>query len=135
MEKTCTKCKRSQPTSEFYKQKNTKDGLKPSCRTCCKAANKAWVDKAPKAFTTEYKLNARLKHLYGITLEQYNKMVVSQNGLCAICDKPPVDERLVVDHCHNTGKVRGLLCRLCNSGIGKLGDDVERLKRAVAYLS
>jgi hypothetical protein len=131
--KTCTKCKIEQPLTEYYKQKNTRDGLKPSCRTCCKATTKAWVDKAQP--TSEYRLDARLKHLYGITLEQFNTMVVEQNGVCAICDKPPVDERLVVDHCHITGKVRGLLCRLCNSGIGKLGDDVERLKRAVAYLS
>lgn len=131
--KTCTKCRLEQPISEFSPQKNTKDGLKPSCKTCARAYAKAYLEK--NTITSEHKLNIRLKSLYGITLDEYNTMLSGQAGLCAICKRPPAKERLVVDHCHASGRVRGLLCRNCNSGIGKLGDSIETLRAAVAYLS
>jgi hypothetical protein len=59
-------------------------------------------------------------------------MVASQGGRCAICGETP--ERLVVDHCHASGMVRGLLCQSCNFGIGHLRDSVERLQSAIQYL-
>jgi len=68
---------------------------------------------------------------YGITLEQYKVMLDSQNGQCKICHKSEV---LYVDHCHETGKVRGLLCNTCNMGLGHLGDDLTILQSAVQYL-
>jgi hypothetical protein len=55
----------------------------------------------------------------------------AQGGLCKICGK---EKRLVVDHCHETGQVRGMLCFSCNTGIGQLGDSVDMLKAAIAYL-
>ncbi|MFI8827108.1 endonuclease VII domain-containing protein [Streptomyces sp. NPDC053431] len=58
-------------------------------------------------------------------------MIASQRGLCAICPAAPA---VHVDHCHGTGRVRGVLCFNCNSAIGKLGDDPDRIRRAVAYL-
>jgi len=84
--------------------------------------------------------HADLARHYGISLKEYNAMVESQDGKCAICG---VDEtleirgktvRLAVDHCHTTGKVRGLLCAKCNQGIGCLKDDVELLQSAIDYL-
>lgn len=73
----------------------------------------------------------QLKRRYGITLADFDRILAEQNGLCAFCkNKPPVD----VDHCHETGKVRGLLCRSCNVGLGQLGDNLEGVKRAIAYL-
>lgn len=82
-----------------------------------------------------------LKQQYGITEAKYNKMLWLQNGVCAICRKEEtiVDERtgklrrLAVDHCHNTNKVRGLLCNSCNTGIGKLQHDPELLRIAALY--
>lgn len=79
----------------------------------------------------EHQKNLRRKHRYGITADQFNEMLDRQGGLCALCrEKPPVD----VDHCHDTKKVRGLLCRSCNVGLGQLGDTVDGLVRAIAYL-
>ena len=69
---------------------------------------------------------------YGIELSEYTNMVAQQNGCCAVCKQ--IEERLCVDHCHNTGKVRGLLCRRCNAGIGMLKDDVAILIEAITYL-
>ena len=84
--------------------------------------------------------NGNLKRAYGITLEQYEDMLAEQEGLCAICRKPELGrtqygvKNLAVDHCHKTGKVRGLLCQKCNRAIGQLHDDVESLKRAIEYI-
>lgn len=77
---------------------------------------------------------------YGITVEEYRSMLVSRNNLCAICIQPEKrmlgdePQRLSIDHCHTTGKVRGLLCSQCNSLLGLAGDDINRLTRAIQYL-
>jgi hypothetical protein len=85
---------------------------------------------------------------YGITLDDYNKMLADQGGVCAIClvapgEKivrkgsgrvPAVERRLAVDHCHETGQVRGLLCFECNIALGKLHHDQSNLRRAITYL-
>ena len=88
---------------------------------------------------TRYKLKER----YNITLEQYAELLTLQNNRCAICgnEETAVNvntnkiQKLAVDHCHKTGKVRGLLCQDCNRGIGKFHDDIWRLKSAIEYLS
>jgi len=62
-------------------------------------------------------------------------MSESQGGICAICKKPPQqNKRLAVDHCHTTGDIRGLLCDLCNRGLGFFQDDIERIAIAIVYL-
>ena len=77
--------------------------------------------------------DSRLKRTYGISGEDYDKMFEQQNGRCAICETHyPV---LCVDHCHKTGKVRKLLCRNCNTGIGQLKDNPNLLIKAAAYIN
>ena len=77
-----------------------------------------------------------LKKLYGITPAQFDALLLSQNGKCAICktDAPGGKGAWHVDHCHHTGKVRGLLCHDCNTGIGKLKDSPRLLRDAISYL-
>ncbi len=77
--------------------------------------------------------NWRLKSRYGITLEQYEQLFNLQGGRCAICDRE-TDHTLHVDHCHETGLVRGLLCGSCNRGLGMYGDNVQLLRKAADYL-
>ena len=77
---------------------------------------------------------ARILLVYGLTVEQYGTILASQGGVCAICQGPGKDRHLAVDHCHQTGVVRGLLCRPCNTAIGQLGDTAEHLQRAADYL-
>jgi len=74
--------------------------------------------------------------LYGITLDDYNKMFAEQEGKCSICGTHvcSTGRALAVDHDHETGKVRGLLCANCNTALGKFNDDVELLKKAIDYL-
>lgn len=70
---------------------------------------------------------------YGLTVEDYERMIAEQGEVCAICHQP-FDRPLFVDHCHTHGHVRGLLCGPCNSAIGQMGDDPERLRSAADYL-
>lgn len=80
------------------------------------------------------KRNQQLKRTYGITVEQYESMLAAQNGVCAICFRGPTGVRpLHVDHCHRTGKVRGLLCHQCNWYLGTLDKDPETLVRLSVY--
>ena len=72
---------------------------------------------------------------FGITEEAYAQMLAQQGGVCAICSSDPGDKRLAIDHCHTTGKVRGLLCAECNHGIGKFRDSLTLLERAHGYLA
>jgi hypothetical protein len=78
-------------------------------------------------------LNRRRKRVYGITTEDYNRMLARQHGACAIC-KQRYGQKLCIDHCHATRKVRGLLCHRCNVGLGCYADDPSRLREAAAYL-
>lgn len=77
-----------------------------------------------------------LKRMYGLTLEDYDQMFEQQNGVCAVCGGLATGgKRLVVDHCHITGKIRGLLCGNCNIGIGNMQDNVDILAQAIIYLN
>ena len=73
-----------------------------------------------------------LKAVYGITLEQWDRMIIRQLGCCAICGEQSRD--LHVDHCHETGKIRALLCHKCNRGLGLFEDEPERLREAARYI-
>lgn len=91
---------------------------------------------SPDATLSERRRVYALRYGYGITIEQHDAMLVAQGGVCAICKGPPVGigNRLHVDHDHATGVVRGLLCSNCNTSLGKMNDDPERLRAAAAYL-
>lgn len=84
-----------------------------------------------------YQRNTDLRRHFGIEPEQYEEMLASQGGCCAICGMPETAngrKNLSVDHCHTTGLVRGLLCSKCNHGIGQFNDSVEVMKKAILYL-
>jgi len=82
----------------------------------------------------------RLLRTFGSTIEEYEALILEQDNYCAICHQPEKQilngkiKRLAIDHCHTTGKVRGLLCQRCNTGIGRFDDNVVLLKQAIQYL-
>lgn len=90
--------------------------------------------------THETQRHYGLKRYYGIDLAKYQEMLLAQNGVCAICSKPETSvvngkiKPLAVDHCHNSERIRGLLCARCNQAIGLLGEDVNILSNAIEYL-
>ena len=105
-----------------------------------KASMKAYYEKNRTAIlkkqkedrTPEKKRATHLKGKYGITLEQYNEMHQAQDDCCKICNNKT--DKLVVDHCHTTGEIRGLLCSTCNSAIGLLKEDPKVISNAIEYL-
>lgn len=96
--------------------------------------------RAYREATPEIQKARSLRADFGISLEEYNAMLEAQGGICAICKQPETHKRngkikaLAVDHHHGTGKIRGLLCADCNTGIGKLKDSVNVLQSAIDYL-
>lgn len=129
--KTCSKCKTDKPYDDF-----SKCGAGKRRRTVCRACqNSAEKNRKAVADPEKWKASRRaaiIKHKYGITIEEFDEILVRQGGICAICKRPPV--RPCVDHCHATGKVRAILCGNCNTGIGMLGDDICLLVAATEYL-
>lgn len=106
---------------------------------CRRIYDREWRAKNPKRHA-EIQWKRHLKHAYGLTPEQYAEMLADQNYLCLICnislhDDDVTDSRFaVVDHDHSTAKVRGIICNKCNSGLGMLGDDLDTIRAALAYL-
>ncbi len=105
-----------------------------------KASQKKWRAKNPDYFKIHYLKNkeryrANARRLsYGLTPEAFEVLLQVQAGCCAICKSTLCPERTDVDHDHVSGRVRGLLCHRCNTGIGLLGDSTDRLAAAVDYL-
>ena len=120
-ERKCSQCKKVKSIDEFNNHKGNPLNKSYLCRPCATANQK------------------RIK--FGITVQEYNKLLKKQKGVCAICSKP---ERVVskgklkslaVDHSHKDKKVRGLLCSACNLGIGCFDDNIEKLELAIKYLN
>ena len=146
--KRCGTCKEVKPLGMFHRMKsNILDGRSYRCKPCDSEARKLWTHRNPERQLTSQR-NRKLKHDYGINLEIYQQMLDKQNRVCAICFASEnnagrestrlngfvVTPLFSVDHCHATGKIRGLLCNQCNRAIGMLGDDPVRVERALSYL-
>lgn len=111
--------------------------LQGRCKWCVRQQTGAY-QKRNREHASVMQRNWNLLNKYGITSEDYERMLAEQNGVCAICGGPPEGSRwkqFHVDHCHTTGRVRGLLCGRCNRGMGYLCDDPEIALRAARYVS
>lgn len=140
--KKCNKCNKIKELKHFSRKKSQKDGYNYWCKECCKENASLWqlnnVDKSKTRQSVWAKKNpdkvknTKLKDRYGITLEQYNRMLLQQQDQCKICGMN--EKRLFVDHDHVTGKVRGLLCFSCNTALGHFKDSVTFIESALNYL-
>lgn len=132
--KRCYVCDETKPVSEFYKNKHNSNGISSKCKTCVCAYNKEWGQKNPEK-KDRFRKDSRFRRKYGITLAQWEGMYMNQGGLCLLCGGVPTeDDILQVDHCHETGRVRGLIHRTCNTAIGMFGDDPSKCIMAADYL-
>lgn len=125
--KRCTKCMVVKPITEFNYHTKSKGKLDSVCKCCTRARTRVYREKNPDRIRSK---NMRLR--YGIELDEYNRLLRAQRNKCRICLRD--DVKLVVDHCHDTGKIRGLLCKHCNTGLGMFRDSLKHVKRAVQYL-
>ena len=132
--KTCPICNIKKPRSEFGKWKSRADGLTAYCKECYRKKNLKWSKENPdKKPSLDERRDSARKRNFGITGEEYNQMLKDQSNSCAIC-KIEIGREAHLDHCHSTGKVRGLLCRECNTGLGLVKDDIKIIERAIEYL-
>lgn len=128
MKKQCGHCKLTKPVADFAYDVRSRDGFYYKCRLCCAAWNRRNRD-ARRA--------AKLKLRYGLTADEFQRLLVGQAGKCAICETSEPGGRyssFCVDHNHVTGEVRGLLCSSCNMGLGIFNDDLNLVVKVVCYL-
>ena len=136
--KRCGSCNTYKTLDSFYNNKNNKDGKCYRCKDCDSKARKKYYRE--NETSKDKRLERLRKHRYknyGITQKDYDELFKKQNNSCAICsskDTRSPSKYFSVDHCHITGKVRGLLCNQCNRGLGFLGDTKESLYKAYMYL-
>ena len=141
--KICQICNQELSLFEFPKGKLRKDGsynYRPTCKNCTVKQNlDHYHNKGGKEKQKQRSFKNNLKK-YGITPENYKELFTKQEGKCAICSSSEVSVarrsyNLFVDHDHKTGKVRGLLCHHCNTGLGHYRDNTVILQKAIEYLN
>ncbi|WP_073837444.1 endonuclease VII domain-containing protein [Micromonospora sp. CB01531] len=128
--KQCTGCKESKPLDRFYFDKR-KSAPRPQCKSCTSERSARYYRENSERVIART-INTGRQRKYGISTEQFEEMLVGQSGLCSICReamKPPC-----IDHDHDTGKARQLLCSNCNAGLGQFRDNPKLLDRAASYL-
>lgn len=125
--RVCTSCGEWKELAKFHKHRICRYGVEPICKVC-----KAQKRRERDALNPEKARSVDLKAKYSITLADYEEMFARQGGKCAICGTD--DQKLVVDHNHQTRRVRGLLCHLCNALIGCARENIDILVSAAAYL-
>lgn len=144
--KTCNQCDEVKSEQCFYNYSH-----EHKCKSCLKKNRKLTYEKESEKIRQRVRKyctenpekikGTKLKQDFGVTLEWYKAKLEEQKGVCAICQKPEKSIRkgkllaLAVDHSHETGKVRSLLCMACNRGVGLLNDNVETLQAAIDYLN
>lgn len=144
----CRACNTTKPLTDFYRNRSRAKGRYTICKPCWSAKQKA-RDSTPAGraarsrYCAKYRASTKgrrkakdfkLRRDYNITIEDYERMATAQGGCCAICHKPPTKNPLYVDHCHKTGRIRGLLCAVCNHLIARVESDAELFGRIVQYL-
>lgn len=122
--KWCQHCLAKRPVGEFYRDRKAKDGL----TVYCKAYYSAYYAKN-KARQQETNRRAAIKRRYGLTVEEYDRLVA---GGCSVCGE--AQKRIVMDHCHATDSVRAPLCDGCNVALGAAYDSPEILRKLADYL-
>lgn len=116
LNKKCSVCNELKLTSDFYENKKNKTGYNACCKFCDR--------------------KRKLKYTLGISVQEFNDLIIKQNNKCCICNKELIHSKnkTHVDHDHLTGKIRGVLCISCNLVIGHAKDSVETLESAIKYL-
>ena len=141
----CSMCKRTLPRENYSPKRNSATIIAKRCNECRAKPAVTWnernpdrVKRATARFVAAGKARVgRLKARYGMSQSDYDAMLAAQGGKCAICGTTTPGGRFTpfqIDHCHDSGKVRGLLCTNCNRALGYFGDDPDRIMAAARYL-
>lgn len=157
--KRCKKCGEVKPIYEFYRAAGMADGHRSECKGCHQKQRKRWYQanrtaaiasvkrwqqenkEHLHAYRREYRQrrkseerNAYLRRTFGVSNDDYDALLRAQADGCAICGRPPGKSSLHIDHDHDSGRIRGLLCVGCNNALGQFRDRADLLSRAANYL-
>lgn len=143
--KTCSRCKRRKSLAEFYAEARNRDGSASACKGCYRVKEKDYRDKNRKAISArgkKYYSENRVKiradqrdYRYGLAPGDFNGLFAEQRGLCAICKEVPGGKNgPCVDHDHESGKIRAILCSNCNTSIGLLKESSVLAQQVASYL-
>ena len=131
--KYCNQCGETKPLSDFYKRTSRRDGagIVSECKACCRARSNRRYRQNPDEIN-----DRRAAKTYGTTYEHIQQMRAEANGICQCCHRPGEGQfkRLVIDHDHATGKIRGLICHKCNTVLGAVNDDPQTLRNLARFL-
>lgn len=131
--KVCRDCDKIKPSAEFNRDKSSRDGIANYCKECHRARNKAyWKKFDRKQERHQLQWERLILDRYGLTPDDYAAMSEKQGNVCAICKQS--GPRLAVDHDHETGAIRALLCKGCNVALGSMRDNPELMNAAAEYL-
>jgi hypothetical protein len=159
--KRCKHCGEFKPLDAFYGEKGGRDGKRPECKSCTSARRKKWYQENREREIARVKVwqqanperlkawreknrdrrneqmrEIHLRNKFGLTPEEYDRILEAQDGVCALCESPPTPGiSLHVDHDHDPGEIRGLLCVRCNNALGLFREDPDLLKRAARYVT
>lgn len=133
--KICSKCEIEKDFEEFHLNPQTSDGRDHRCKVCKSVYFRSRYSKNAKSYSLA-QFERSLIQKFGITYTEYQAILKDQGEVCLICGRSPSEatRRFAVDHCHKTGKIRGILCSDCNIGLGHFHDDPKVLEAAKAYL-
>lgn len=131
----CSSCGKMKEFSEFHKQESKTTGYRSVCKECIKSSYSQNYN-TPYVQARHRKASWKSQGIVGMTVEKYEEMLKEQNGQCFICGKTKEEnkKRLAVDHNHQTGAVRKLICDDCNTGLGRFKDSLDLLYSAIIYL-
>jgi hypothetical protein len=135
--KKCSSCGEILPTTDFYRDSTTKDGFQYACKNCRKKAYGHRDTERYRDLTPDERKDMVLKRDFGIGLNDYHQLLEDQGGGCAICGTKEIKGKGSyhhIDHCHETGVIRGVLCHHCNTGLGAFSDNVHLFSKAIDYL-
>lgn len=139
-QKECRQCRgfKSLKLFRLRQKKGRRDSYESYCKQCEKENNKKFFLKNRELLRhRDYVRNCKK---FGLSAEAYEQMVKDQNGACAVCEKPEIRTRggkikkLAIDHDHKTGKVRALLCCDCNTSLGLMEENPDRLRSLIRYI-
>lgn len=140
----CTRCRVPKSLEQFPKNKKCLGGRTRTCRECTNTTSRDWLRDVGSKNPDFIKRRQRSQELdrakrYGLSVEQIEQMYADCGGLCEVCKEPPsmfggAANNLHIDHCHSTGKVRGMLCARCNLTLGRVFDSPSLLRALAAYL-
>lgn len=130
----CKRCREVLPLSHFNSDSSRPDGTHPYCRACLTAYQREYRNRNHDRLAP-LRRRSNMRRKYGIAPDVFDALLMKQGSRCAICRcELDMGNHTCVDHCHSTGRIRGILCRKCNTGIGQFSDDPILLATALRYL-